>query len=916
MRKLDNTYVSELEFEDSGMRGPKGESGDSPSLHTEKVAPFLYRIESGRLDDSAAELFIRQHYPESDGACSAVRTGSLFGHNYDERYDNTAEFVVKTRAANGRHGSLGMGAIPGVLTEEMMSGDLDDAETKNALEVVPYFVVDGINDAGVCVAVNRMPDADEDELSDDSGKCALFAARYVLDYADSAEHAMDLLNEQMFWFPKHHDIKSGFYLLIADGNETIVSDLRGRQKVISVSEPSMLTNFRSIDWDGTDETLEKHANGLERYLILEDGLDDVQNTNDMVELLKLVRYSHVYDTAWLSDFNGDWSELGFGDLTVDSPMEDYAAAVSYCVSLFNERTRNGETMHTVHTAVYDMDLKTLVVLAQENDEAYRFCLDELTLINLEEQRAKAAEQAIRDDFANTFYTKSEVDDALQDLNDGILESVADGYYNKQEVDETVDSLHEAVIEETDEKLAEKADVPENDGNAGQVLYKTEEGSEWGDLPPRLPDVTEEDDNKVMAVENGVWVATDKFADYFRYVNITVTITSDNGGVPTSGLTVTIKDGSNGDVINEAAYAGQPVTFRVPRGMNYVIEQSGKWEGYHNPTPDMVAGAATNDVSAVFTYEAIKVPETLRELQIIVDSGSASSLKSHIGLQFEDTYTENGEEYQIIWDLKDVQTVYDENDEAHTAVILEWHNASNQALPFDAPERLEVDLATETVAEAGVYYYGLTGTTVKLLELNPGDALPAGYDAIYKNAIRNAEGLIVRRGYSGYDESAVRKWLISDQPAGHWWNSTHLGDMPPEQANTIDGFMRGCSAQILAMAKPIRVRTAISKDEVVDTYDQFFIPSVWEVYGLSHSAPEGEPFEDWVDATGFAEPGNDAAPGRKIYAIGTYSAQEVGLRSANVGYQYITWDIKPDGSVDGYVNASAVRRYTPCCAIYH
>ena len=45
MQTLDNTFVSELEFEDDGMVGPKGESGDAPSLHISKVAPFLYKTE-------------------------------------------------------------------------------------------------------------------------------------------------------------------------------------------------------------------------------------------------------------------------------------------------------------------------------------------------------------------------------------------------------------------------------------------------------------------------------------------------------------------------------------------------------------------------------------------------------------------------------------------------------------------------------------------------------------------------------------------------------------------------------------------------------------------------------------------------------------------------------------------------------
>ena len=922
MQKLDNLYVSDLEFEDDGMRGPKGESGDAPSLHIEKIAPFLYQMECRSIDYDAAETYVRKYYPDPDDSCAVIRKGSLFGRNYDGGYDNTAEFVLFTPARNGKHRSLGVGLIPGLLTTDLVDAEKESDFTKESYKVLPCFTVDGFNDAGVAVAVNRMPDADEDDLSDDSGMCALFAVRYVLDHADSAEHAVELLSEKELWFPQNEKVKAGFYLLISDGEKTFVADLKGHAEELSGDEyddKPILTNFRTIGWDGTPAGLELHANGIERYDILDGAYEDVQTDIGMIELLKSIRYTGIYDTNraefWYSDYNGDWSDLGYGDLTINSAHEDYAAAVSYSVDKFENRERDGKTKQTLHTAVYDTDLQTLSILVQEEDNVYHFCLDEMALLEKETERAKAAEEAIRRDFENMFYTKSEVDDALQDLNDDILETVADGYYTKQEVSTALTSLHEAVTEETDAKLEGKADVPENEGDEGQVLYRTETGAEWGDLPPRLPDVTIEDDDKVMAVENGVWVATDKFADYIHYINMIVSVVSDNGGVPTGGIIVTIKDGSTGDIVNQAEYLGQPVTFRVPRGMSYIIEQSGKWEGYHNPTPDKIEGAATTDISAVFTYEAIKIPETLRELQIIVDGGNASTLKEHIGLQFADTFDDGVSEYEIVWDLKDVIQVFDEEGNEHSGVILQWHNATPVAMPFDAAERLEVDLSQEPVAQAGMYYYGVSGSTVRLLSLSPGDPLPTTYDAICKNEVRSADGSVIRRGYSRYNESVPRKWLNSNQTAGHWWNASHVGDMPPEQAYTVNGFMHGCSEQILSMVKPVRVRTAISASDFIDTYDKFFIPSIEEVYGVSPTIAEGVAWEDWIIATGFAAPSNNACAGRRTYPVESSIATEIGLRSENVGYQYITWDIKNDGSLDGYVNATTLRRYAPCCVIY-
>ena len=319
---------------------------------------------------------------------------------------------------------------------------------------------------------------------------------------------------------------------------------------------------------------------------------------------------------------------------------------------------------------------------------------------------------------------------------------------------------------------------------------------------------------------------------------------------------------------------------------------------------------------MFTYEAIKIPETLRELEILVDNGSAASLASHIGLQFADTYNDNGIEYEIIWDLKHVKQVIGDDGESHTGVFLEWHNTTPNAMPFDAPERQKVERETTPVAEEGLYYYGLNGSTYKLLNLNAGDTIPYDdYDGVYVNAIRSSDASVIKRGYSRYSDSAVRKWLNSDGDAGNWFTPSHVGDVAPTQAAEIAGFKKGCSEQILRMAKPVVIETAEAAYTNYNLCDTFFIPSVTEVYGAHDSAEEGVAWQDWIDATGFSLQSNDACDGRKIYAPGTASAQEVGLRTANVGYQYIVWDIKPNGSIDGYTNASAARKYTPCCVVY-
>ena len=896
-------HDDELIFEQSLLYNPGSDSdtnGKTARSSVTKLAPFLYKMDGAMLDDNAAEVFVRR-YPDAISTvvgCSAIYKSGLMGHNFDAPYDDTVSFVVKTDARYGRHASIGIASVPKILTEELMGADITDEKAKEAVSVVPYFVVDGVNDAGVMVSMNMMPGADTGVASDDSGACAIFAVRRVLDYATSAQDAISVLENSNFWFPEGDSIKAGFYLLIADKNGVILSDLNGHQKILDSTEKPILTSFRSIGWDGTDSTLEPYANGIERYNILDSMYDSANTVDGMIELLKGVRYTGVYDQTkdipWISDYNSDWSDIGFNDLTVGSNPADYVGVIDHFVQLFQARERDGKTKQTIHTAVYNLNDMSVSILVQEQNDINMVCMDNSFLIDAEVRRAKEAEQAIRDDFADTFASKE--------------------YAREQS-----SAAETAAKEYTDNGLANKLDKPTNNGKGseeGDILYKTKGGSKWDKLPPLLPNVTEQDAGKVMFVnDEGKWAATDQFADYIKYVNITVQIVGNDGRMPAGGIIVAIHNNDNGDLVNQTDYEGQPVTLRVPRGLNYRITQTGTWDGYQNPTPQQITGAATVDTTVVFTYEAITVPETLRELAVIVKNGGAASMAEHIGLQFEDYFVEGGTRYDIIWDLKEVTEVEDESGAVHPGVILQWHYATPSMLPFDAPELVRVDLDESPIAQANVYYYGLQNGVYRPLEVQAGDTLPTTYDGIYKNEVYSADGLVLRRGYACYAESAVRKWLNSAEVAGGWFWSSHVGDVPPLMYNALDGFMHGCSAQILSMAKPVKVHTEWRGGHI-DTYDTFFLPSVDNVCGnTNHNSDEGIPWHDWIDATGFTEPNNDPSDGRKAYLVNTLTPQEIGLRSANNAYQYITWMINTDGSIDGYAYASAERRYTPCCVIY-
>lgn len=895
-------YVSELVFEDGGLRGPKGESGDAPSLTVAKVAPYLYTVDYNDWDYLDAQIYAEYYFP-MPLKCATIMNGDIMGHNHDGAYDESADFIVRTIASKGRHASVGMASMQNQINAPDIDAGVESEELENFYKVLPFFVVDGMNDAGVMCAMNSMPDdywrtSGTNQSGDAPSMVNCFLVRYILDYADSVAKAIELLNGVSVRAPKKETS-----LMISDKTRTIRVEFIYSQIVITELDhdsPEIMTNFHFYGYDGTDASLECHANGVERYNILLAGIESAGTDAGIAALLKSVRYTGIYnlhnDPFWYSDYRGKWEFNGeLIDLNKDTPIETYLPIVRQEINKYAYRTRDGQTAQTIHTAVYNRDWKTLRIYTQEDDTEHCFCFADMA------------------EMAEHFYTKGEVDTLIADAETEVLANVADHYDTKEAVAASLREQYVTITEETDTKLAGKMDDPSGEGEAGQIIVNNGNGSEWQDMPETLPPVTAADNDKVMVVEDGVWVLSDKYADYFRYVNLTVQITADDGGVPTN-LTVDLKNADTGDIINSKIYLGQPVTFHVPRGMHYIIEQYGVWEGYHNPTPAYIESAATEDRTLIFTYEAIQIPQTLRELEIIVQGGGAASLANHIGLQFDDVYEEDGIEYNIIWDLKAVKQVRDADNAVHTGVFLQWHYATPQAMPFDAPERVQVDLNVETTAQPGMYYYGQTGSNYRLLTLNAGDPLPTTYDALYKNEIRSNDGDILRRGYGHYGDSAVRKWLNSAADAGEWFEPSHVGDAAPAQAVTMSGFMRGCSDQILGMAMPVRINTAAYGEEMYTVCDEFFIPSVTEVYGVN-SIEEGTAWEDWIEATDFSEPSNSACEGRKTYMLETVASQDVGLRTANTAYQYVVWNMKANGSLDGYVNASVAKRYAPCCVTY-
>ena len=226
----------------------------------------------------------------------------------------------------------------------------------------------------------------------------------------------------------------------------------------------------------------------------------------------------------------------------------------------------------------------------------------------------------------------------------------------------------------------------------------------------------------------------KAVDAYVYITVTA-VTLD--GVTVTGQTVTLREGltATSTVRETAAYNGSPVTFVVPRGMEYYVEVSDNLTDHFGVRVTSQAtpyGVANQSVAMTFTYydpaniDTVAICESatpftdLRDTlalfgmnaeaarNALVYQGQDTTTGKPIGILIPDTWTaSNG---ATVYDdpimCVDVKMYEDENGVQHLGAKMQRVYACAEAVQFDAAETVvECDNSTETVAEANMGYYG-------------------------------------------------------------------------------------------------------------------------------------------------------------------------------------------------------------------
>ena len=343
------------------------------AMKVEKVSDYLYKTRYDDLDESVysdTEL-IRKFFKITTAAdkgkafaCSAVVNGNFYGRNFDFFMGQDPNFVVWVEGNDKRYASIGVVMMQNVSLAEADSGELSEDMKK----LLPFVVLDGINEKGVTCNSNYVPKEVEHDSTNPGAKDLpyLTVVRYVLDNAESAAHAVELLKGRNL--VNKPDVTT-LHWMIADPKESYVVEVVDNELRV-VKNPEAMTNYY-LSVDGYTP----HACGIERMDIIKKGYDKAASVENMRRLMQSVYYTQAYKKStkpfWYSEHYQYDSATG-KDYNINTPMDELQPHVDKIAEDFSRCTRDNPDgfWETVYTSVYDMSKQTMRISLHEDYSKY------------------------------------------------------------------------------------------------------------------------------------------------------------------------------------------------------------------------------------------------------------------------------------------------------------------------------------------------------------------------------------------------------------------------------------------------------------------------------------------------------------------------------------------------------------------
>lgn len=343
-----------------------------------KLDKYLYEMTYTDYDYAEYQAAIKKVINPPKFACSGAHNGNYFGRNFDFCYNDIPQYVIHVPKAKGRYASMGLAYCFDMKLKE----DMTDEEW----QMLPWTMLDGVNEKGVGISINVCPVADlpfyMPEEGTNPGKEEVDIAtvvRYVLDKAKSAKHAVMLLQnanmiDNFIKNPLFKDSGFSLHMMICDTkNNYVVEVWDGKVQYV---EDNVMTNFYNTLYPKYTH----HSTGVERYAILkENHALGGTSMEGMKELMRKATFSFAYNPEYkparYSDFFAGHKDETGKEITLEMLKENpkyRKMATDYLKNLKFERN-NPDVWITTSTSVYDLKNKKWNLFIQEDyDKCYSF----------------------------------------------------------------------------------------------------------------------------------------------------------------------------------------------------------------------------------------------------------------------------------------------------------------------------------------------------------------------------------------------------------------------------------------------------------------------------------------------------------------------------------------------------------------
>lgn len=350
-----------------------------------KLHDYLYQLEIDEYTDKDIQEWLKDYKP---GACSGIRKGNFYARSYDWNYSNTSSILIHIPAKDGRHESYGIAN-----NDQITKAVAENNDYVEAYRIIPYFTLDGMNDAGVVCSINVVPMDKGFTKGTNPGArdlCQMCMPRIILDYADSALDGVKKLYSYNIWSIAGA-LGSEIHMMVADKNATYIVEFINNKMVILSDQDdeyddipnneAIMTNFHLSGWDGNVKAvflgdteaevratgIEDHPEGLERYTILQNStITDIDSALSAInDVIYTKAYSDTESPLWYSECTG--TTPTFGELTVYSKASDFTGIRAKMKEMYENRDRNNpNTWQSVHQSAYDLVNKIMKVQVQED----------------------------------------------------------------------------------------------------------------------------------------------------------------------------------------------------------------------------------------------------------------------------------------------------------------------------------------------------------------------------------------------------------------------------------------------------------------------------------------------------------------------------------------------------------------------